>query len=280
MPDLLVLWEETMLQAVTVPGSLAEAHAMLGKEERAAIIAGGTALMPTLNGGTDEISMLVSLRKAGLAGISFADGKAVIGAATTLAALQAEKGLAFLRPALDAIASPTIRNMATTGGNLFVKQPYGDLAACLIALGATADIAGPDGTRVEPVEQTVLAGVKPGEIVTQLSLALPPAGTFRFRKAGRKAFNAAAIVTVAAVVPLADGVVGDCRIALGGVARHAVRALSVEKALAGKPLDRAHVEAAAKAALNDIDPFDDAYASAWYRTRVTPVHIRRALLGE
>ena len=44
--------------------------------------------------------------------------------------------------------------------------------------------------------------------------------------------------------------------------------------------DRAHVEAAAGQALKDIDPADDAYASAWYRARVTPVHIRRALLGE
>ena len=65
-----------------------------------------------------------------------------------------EPGLAFLRPALDAIASPTIRNMATVGGNLFVKQPYGDLAACLIALGAEAPISGRRGRRGEPVETT------------------------------------------------------------------------------------------------------------------------------
>lgn len=269
-----------MLQAVAVPGSLAEAQAILADRRGAAILAGGTAMMPTINGGAHDLTTLVSLRKAGLSGISLEDGKAAIGAATTLAALHAHEGLGFLWPALDAIASPTIRNMATVGGNLFVKQPYGDLAACLIALGATAGIAGPDGTRIEPVEQTVRSGIAPGEIVTQLSFALPAAGTFRFIKAGRKALNSAAIVTVAAVVPLAGGLVGDCRIALGGVARHALRAHAVEKALAGKPLDRAHVEAAAKAAGADIDPFDDAYASAWYRARVTPVHIRRALRGE
>jgi len=276
---LLVLWEETMLQALEVPGSLAEAQALLGSRAGAAIIAGGTAVMPALNYGTDDFKTLVSLRKAGLSGISIDAGKAVIGAATTLAALQAEEELGFLWAALDAIASPTIRNMATVGGNLFVKQPYGDLAACLIALGATASITGPQGNRIEPVEQTVRSGARPGEILTQLSLAIPAAGTFRFAKAGRKTFNSAAIVTVAAVISVAGGVVADCRIALGGVARHALRAVSVEKALAGKPFDRAHVEAAAKAAASDIDPFDDAYASAWYRARVTPVHIRRALLG-
>ncbi len=280
MPELLVLWEETMLQAISVPGSLAEAQAMLQARDHTAIIAGGTALMPLLNYGTDDISALVSLRKAGLSGIAVRAGKATIGAATTLAELGAEPDLAFLAPALDAIASPTIRNMATVGGNLFVKQPYGDLAACLVALDATAVIAGSGGERQEPVEQTVRVGVKSCEIVTSLSLTLPALDSFRFRKAGRKALNSAAIVTVAAVVPLADGLVADCRIALGGVARHPLRARSAEAALNGRPLDRDHVEAAALAALADIDPFDDAYASAWYRARVTPVHLRRALLDE
>ena len=48
----------------------------------------------------------------------------------------------------------------------------------------------------------------------------------------------------------------------------------------GRPFDLAHVDAAANAALEDASPFDDAYASAWYRRRVLPVHIRRALLGD
>ncbi|MGO4838340.1 FAD binding domain-containing protein, partial [Rhizobiaceae sp. 2RAB30] len=77
-----------MLQAVSVPGSAAEAQALLQGRDRAAIIAGGTALMPLLNYGTDDISALVSLRKAGLSGVSVKAGKAMIGAATTLAELE------------------------------------------------------------------------------------------------------------------------------------------------------------------------------------------------
>ena len=82
-----------------------------------------------------------------------------------------------------------------------------------------------------------------------------------------------------ASVTTKGGTVSECRIALGGVARHAVRAHAVERALVGKAFDRGNVEAAAAEAKADIDPFDDSYASAWYRARVTPVHIRRALLG-
>jgi CO/xanthine dehydrogenase FAD-binding subunit len=269
-----------MLQAVAVPGSLPEAQALLASRDGAIIIAGGTAVMPSLNYGTDDFTSLVSLRRAGLSGISVKAGIVEIGAATTLSELEDEAALVFLRPALDTIASPTIRNMATVGGNLFVKQPYGDLAVCLIALGATATIAGRQGVRAEAIEMLVQGALDPAEIVTKLTFALPRAGQFKFRKATRRAQNSGAIVTVAAVVNATSGKVLSCRIALGGVASHAVRAKLVEQALIGKPLDRASVDTAAAQAIKDIDPSDDAYASAWYRSRVTPVHIRRALLGE
>jgi len=84
---------------------------------------------------------------------------------------------------------------------------------------------------------------------------------------------------VAAVVAVADGVVSSVRIALGGVAPRPVRAAAAEAALLGRPLEPGVVAAAADAARADAAPADDAYASAWYRDRVLPVHLRRALLG-
>jgi CO/xanthine dehydrogenase FAD-binding subunit len=267
-----------MLQAVVTPRFLAEAHAALGDGTR--IIAGGTVVMPELAQGTDAFTRLVSLRHAGLAGVEVAGGRARVGAAATLAALEAEPGLAFLVPALRAIASPTIRNMATAGGNLFARQPYGDLAACLIALDAAATVSSARGAREIPVETLAAEGLGPGEILTELGFALPPPSAFRFAKAGRKALNAAAIVTVAAVLIEDAGKIAAARIALGGVAHRAVRARAAEAALVGRPLDRAAAEEAGRRAVEDIDPFDDAYASAWYRRRVTPVHVRRALIGE
>lgn len=267
-----------MLEAVAVPRSLAEAHAAL--DDGARILAGGTAVMPWISQGSGEVHRLVSLRHAGLAAVQVAGKEARIGAAATLADLAAEPTLAFLVPALDAIASPTLRNMATVGGNLFVRQPYGDLAVCLIALGATASVSSGGTIRRTPVETLVAEGAGPREIVTEVGFDLPAPGAFRFRKAARKALNGAAIVTVAAVVVETDGRVAACRIALGGVAPTAVRSPSTEAALTGRPLDRAAAEEAGRRAADDIRPADDAYASAWYRARVTPVHVRRALIGE
>jgi CO/xanthine dehydrogenase FAD-binding subunit len=96
----------------------------------------------------------------------------------------------------------------------------------------------------------------------------------------RRRQSSASIVTVAAVVRLEDGRVASARVALGGAGARPVRAVSAEAALTGHAFDRPHIEEAAGAAVGDASPFDDAYASAWYRRRVLPVHVRRALLGE
>ncbi len=144
-----------------------------------------------------------------------------------------------------------------------MPAPHGDFAVCLLALDAQATVIDGDGTRTISV-----ADVERGPLVTSVSFTIPE--RFFYTKAMRRKQNSASIVTVAS-----DGT----RIALGGVAPRPIRALAAEAALAGT-IDREHVEAAAAASVQDADPSDDAYASAWYRRRVLPVHVRRALLGE
>jgi CO/xanthine dehydrogenase FAD-binding subunit len=162
-----------------------------------------------------------------------------------------------------------------------VEQPYGDLAVCLLALDAEVDVAGPEGDRRIPVGDVLAEGVDAGHVVTQVRFRIPAPAEWSYTKAMRRRLNSAAIVTVAAVVETGgDGAVAFARIALGGAGRRPVLAPSAEDALVGHAFDREHVEAAAAAAIRDAEPFTDAYASAWYRERVLPVHIRRALLGD
>jgi CO/xanthine dehydrogenase FAD-binding subunit len=260
-----------MTLTVETPGSVADVVGALG--DGAVVLAGGTHVMPRINTEAHDIATLVSLRRAGLAGIEVDDGRATIGAATTLARVGADERLAFLAPVVESIASPTLRNLATVGGNLFVEQPYGDLAVALLALDATVEVAGQNGSDGRRVVDVLERGVAPGEVVTAVRFALPADGEWRYTKAMRRRLNSASIVTVAAVV-------GVPRIALGGAGRKPVRAPSAEAVLAGGPLDRDRAAAAGAAALDDAEPFTDAYASAWYRARVLPVHVRRALMGE
>ena len=266
-----------MLQTVITPTSLGDLRKALKQAPKATLMAGGTLVMPIINEGAHGISTLVSLSKLGLDGVSFKKDVATIGAASPIAELARHRELKFLSAAIESIASPTLRNMATVGGNLFAG---GDLAVCLVALDATAAIVNAKSKRNASVEEIIKKGLKAGELVTQVSFAIPKPGTFKYAKASRRALNSASIVTVAAVIPLVKGLVAECRIALGGVAEKPVRAKSVEKLLNAKPFDDKTVRAAAAASAKDIAPFTDAYASAWYRARVTPVHICRALLGD
>jgi CO/xanthine dehydrogenase FAD-binding subunit len=271
-----------LITTVHSPDSLAAATSL--SAAGGWILGGGTIVMRQVNAGASPAAELVSLHRLGMAGVrtggdtgddsagASAGDTVTIGATTTLADLAEE--LDFLRDAVRSIASPTIRNTATVGGNLFAAQPYGDLAVCLLALDADAEIADADGRRRVPVAD----GVPAGGIVTEVSFTRPAPGTWFYHKAMRRKMNSAAIVTVAAVVESTGGVVTAARIALGGVAPRAVRATSAEQVLIGRPLDRETVELAGQAALDDVDPADDAYASAWYRRRVLPVHLGRALL--
>ncbi|WP_053226220.1 FAD binding domain-containing protein [Solirubrobacter soli] len=230
---------------VHVPESVDEAVGLLGA---GVLCAGGTSVIPHVGPTTS----LVSLRRVGLAGITVQDRTVRIGAATTLARIGRE--VEFLHDAIESIASPTIRNLATIGGNLFARQPHGDLAVCLLALDARVSIIDADGARdVGVLDATGL--------VTAISFEIPE--RWYYTKAMRRRQNSASIVTVAS-----DGV----RIALGGVAPRPVRATAAEEALA-----QGDIEKAAELSVEAADPFDDAYASAWYRRRVLPVHVRRAL---
>jgi CO/xanthine dehydrogenase FAD-binding subunit len=260
-----------MTVTVATPESVADVVGALG--DGAIVLAGGTHVMPRINTEAHDVAALVSLRRAGLAGIEVEEDRATIGAATTLARVGADGRLAFLAPVIESIASPTIRNLATVGGNLFVEQPYGDLAVALLALDATVEVAGPGGSATRPVAEVLERGVAHGELVTAVRFALPADGAWRYTKAMRRRLNSASIVTVAAVVDVP-------RVALGGAGRRPVRAPSAERVLAGGPLDHERAALAGAAALDDAQPFTDAYASAWYRARVLPVHVRRALMGE
>ena len=262
--------------SVEVPETVEDVVGALG-DDGAVVIAGGTQVMPRLNTEVTGIGTLVSLRRAGLGGITVDRDDATVGAATTLSQLGADDRLAFLRPVVESIASPSIRNLATVGGNLFVAQPYGDLAVALLALDAEADLAGA-GAATRAVEELVHDGPPAGGVVTAVRFAIPQ--TFRYVKAMRRRLNSGSIVTVAAALTVEDGTVTAARIALGGAGPAPRRAPSAEAALIGGPLDAERAEAAGRAALDDAEPFTDAYASAWYRGRVLPVHVRRALIGE
>jgi xanthine dehydrogenase YagS FAD-binding subunit len=157
------------------------------------------------------------------------------------------------------------RNLAILGHSpACVATHPSDMAVALAAIGATVHVTGPGGSREVPIpglhrlpgdapeRDTVL---EPGELITAVSLpALPMAGRSRYRKVRDRASYAFAVVSVAVAADVANGVVRDCRIALGGVAHAPWRAERAEAALRGGSVGEASFRAAAEAELAAAEP--------------------------
>src|SRR5204862_6388970 len=126
------------------------------------------------------------LRKVdGLTGVREAQGALLVGALTTHAAMAASElvraKLPMAAEAASQIGDPQVRNLGTIGGSLAHADPSADWPAVLTALDATVVVAGPRGERTMKVEELIVGplttALQPGEILTQVRVALPPART-------------------------------------------------------------------------------------------------------
>ena len=264
------------LEIVRVDSARAAA-AILAAEPGARFVAGGTLVMRGVNYGAGSINKLVLSDGLNLDRIVATGHTVTIGAAVTMAEIAADARLAYLKPVANSIGGPAIRAMATVGGNLFARHPFGDFAVALLALGATVTVEGPQRSETQDLEK-FFAGRKPSAtVVVSVAFPVPPAGAFRFAKVTRRKRNGASVLTIAAVLTMADRKVAGGRIAYGAMGPQPMRARAAEKALEGKALDAATIAAAVKVATEGCAPLSDPQASEWYRLAVLPVHLQRLL---
>ncbi|MGW1373443.1 FAD binding domain-containing protein [Streptomyces sp. NPDC002446] len=120
-----------------------------------------------------------------------------------------------------------------------------DVAVPLMALDARIHTEGPRGRRVYAIDDFfLLPGDTPhlehplehGELVVGIEVpGLPAARTSRYLKVRDRESYEFALASVAATVTMADGVLGEVRIALGGVGTKPWRARRAEELLRGSP---------------------------------------------
>jgi xanthine dehydrogenase YagS FAD-binding subunit len=174
-------------------------------------------------------------------------------------------------------------NAILGGGPSFIVHPS-DCAPALVALDGKVKISGPNGAREMPLEAFFILPaqnplrenvLQPNEIVTEVSVPAPAAGTrstyLKFRE--RDSFDWA-VSAVAVSARMADGVCQDVRIVLGGVAPIPWRSKEAEAVLRGKRIDARLADQAAEAALAKAQPL----ARNAYKVPLTRALIRRAVL--
>ena len=269
------------------PASVSEAVkllASLGDDARP--LAGGHSLIPMMKLRLAQPEHLVDLgRIAALKGIRQDGGDVVIGAMTTQAeiigsALLKEKA-PILIEAAKVIADPQVRYAGTIGGNVANGDPGNDMPGLMLCLDARYTLAGPGGTRQVPArefyEAAFFTKLQAGEIVTEVRFAAPPAGHgWAYEKLKRK-IGDYAVAAAAVTLTLSGGKCAAASIALTNVGQTPLLAVDAAKALVGSAVDKAAIDAAAKAAIAISDPVADTRGPKEYRQSVLGVMVRRAI---
>ena len=270
------------------PKTVAEAAQMLADYgDRAHPLAGGTDLLIQMDTGRRRPDAVVYLgRIPELGGITEADGGLRIGAAATLREVEIHPMVRERYPALQRgaaeVGSLQIRNLATLAGNVANASPSADTAPALLALDATVELQGSNGTRTVTLPEfwsgPGRTTIQPGELITAIHLPAPRAGQKSwYRKlAVRKAMDLA-MVGVCVSLVRQNGTATDVRIALGAVAPVVVRATESEEVLAAGDVTASRIEEAAERAVAATSPIDDQRASAKYRREMVRMLTRRAL---
>lgn len=296
-------------EPTTVRGALA-----LIDGERTRALAGGVDLVLRMRLRQVLPEKVVSLQKLpDLDYVRADDLGLAFGALASLRQLEASRavreGWPLLAEAIGSIGSVQVKVQGTAVGNLCVGTPASDVAPALHALGARVRLTGLAGEREIPIEELFLdvgkTAVRPHELVTEIVVPPPPAGSGAAFMKLAKTSEDIAKVNVAVMVSVGDGAYADVSIALGSVAPTPLRAVEAESLLRMAPVGEAAgfenpagaaaanrvspaleatgnpvspgLEAAAQAAAQAAVPISDVRSTASYRKEMVRVLVKDAL---
>ena len=270
------------------PKTIEEAVETLAEvaSEDGRVLAGGQSLVPIMAFRLARPAHLVDINGVeALRRLAVEDERLCIGACVRHAA--------FHHPVVDGplgrLLATVVRHIAhypiRTRGTFCGSIAHADPAAewCLVAAALEAEMVARSatGTRTIPAQDffrgIMTTALSEDELLTEVRLPILPADThFGFYEFNRRAGDfalAMALVTFR----VQQGVIGEPRVAMGGVEAQPRRIAQAEQALAGRTPDRSAFEAAAAAVASAVDPLDDANTSATYRRDLARTVTRRAL---
>jgi carbon-monoxide dehydrogenase medium subunit len=268
------------------PGTIADAIALLQKYgDEAKILSGGHSLIPMMKLRFATPEYLIDIN--GIPGLSYIKeekGLVKIGALSREAEIEhselLKKHFPIFADVTKLIADPQVRNRGTIGGNLAHGDAANDHPAAMLALNATVNATGSGGIRSIPIDEFFFGfystALKPDEILTEIQIPVPPAGTgSAYHKLERKVGDYA---TAGVAVQLTTDGKGKCTaigIGLTNVNPIPLRATRSEQALLGKVINEENIAIAAKFASEDCNPSADLRGSEEYKRAMIAVLLKR-----
>ena len=271
--------EETAGNQVIVAQNLREALSVLDNAELGAIpVAGGTWVMRAPIRKEKSAQSFLSLHAIEeLKGIEATATELTVGAMVSHRQLATElidmDDLTSIQIAAEKSANPSVRNMATIGGNLCSADFLSpDLVPALMACDATICVQSSTAKMAIPIKKYIATrlGRSNKELVTKIRL---PRGLFRsthqrlmIRKAGEyPVANLSMRISIDQ-----DGCIVDPRIAVASVENQPRYWVGLEDALRGKKVSKIKIKELAIDQLGAFTGRDGPDAPGWYRVRVLP----------
>ncbi len=272
------------------PTTVDEAVALLASDDESRCLAGGATLVAMMNFGMIEPSILVSLRRIDeLHGIHLdAQDGLRIGAMTTHREVAADARLVGSNEVVREAAASVdvaIRNMGTIGGAISHGDPASDLNTALVAAGAQAEVAGPNGRRVVSMDKFFLfyltTVLEPDEVVTAVKLPRAAAGSVGAFDKVCRVHGDTPTLSAAVMLEFENAMVSNARLVIGACGPVPLRVAEAESRLVGDAVEDAAIESACAIIAEAADPPDDVRGSAEYRRLlISPVAkrlVRRAM---
>ena len=264
--------------------TLDEALAALDADSK--ILAGGQSLVPMLNMRLARPARVVDINAVpGLDGVrARPDGGLDIGALSRqsdlLTAPLVQERAPLLVAAAAHVGHRAIRNRGTIGGSVAHADPAAELPAALLALGASAVIAGRGGRRHVALDEffvgALTTALQADEILIGIEIPDARGVGWGFAEVARRPGDFA----IAGVVVVAHGGRGRCeraRLVAFGAHERPVRLRAAESVLAGSEISPALSERAAGRTAADCRPPDDVHATAEYRAHLVRVLTEQAV---
>jgi aerobic carbon-monoxide dehydrogenase medium subunit len=271
------------------PETVSEAITLLREHgEGAKILSGGQSLIPMMKIRLARPEYIIDInRLADLQYIKEEGGFLKIGGLTREADLEASSLIRSKYPIIldtaASIADPQVRNLATVGGNLAHGDPANDHPATMLALGAEVIATGQGGERTIPISNFFLSvfttALEHGEILTEIRLPIPPAGSGgAYFKLERKVGDFATVGVAAQVTLDSAGVCLWAGIGLTNVGATPIKATRAESSLIGQILDQQKINQAAQLAAEGAEPSSDLRGPAEYKVSMVRELTKRALV--
>ncbi|ART72628.1 hypothetical protein BTO20_32320 [Mycobacterium dioxanotrophicus] len=273
------------------PTSIDEVLTTLAEQgDKARVIAGGTTVHElAYRRAMGDVRTLLDVTRLPLRQIAEATGAMHLGATITFTELAEyisahhPSTLAIITDAIAGIRPMQIRNVGTVGGSICSSLPFFDLPAALVALDARVTThAVTRAPRTIPIEDFFhdffLPDLRFGEFLTEAEFTLPvhnSSGSFQKFESNSVDW---ALVSIGVQVSVDAGRFTSVRIALGGgIGRKVTRAITVENALLGAPVEDQVIEKAVAHVADDVRAFSDFRGSAKFRNHLLKVYVARCL---